>query len=294
MPAHLPSAGVNELAGKTALITGGARGFGRAVARLFAEEGADVALADIAGELPSNRFRAASGQQDLDRTVGEIESLGRRALGIRADVTNAEDCRRMVAQALARFGRIDILCANAGVFSFGRAWELTEDEWDTLMAVNLKGVWLSTKAVAPHMIERRYGKIVITSSRDGLRAEPNYSHYCASKFGVIGYMKSLAIELGPYEINVNAVCPTQMTDKSGPPPRPDEPPAYWNMVTAAENPTYEDFDIASGKENLFEHGGQRDFREVAEGVLWLASDRSHLVTGHALPLDAGWIAKRGG
>jgi NAD(P)-dependent dehydrogenase (short-subunit alcohol dehydrogenase family) len=284
----------DELAGKTALVTGGARGFGRAIARLFAQEGADVAIADIAGELPSEHFPGFADREDLERTVVEIEALDRRTLGIQADVARADDCRRMVHETLRSFGRIDILCANAGIFSFGKAWELTEDEWDTLMAVNLKGVWLSTRAVVPHMMERRYGKIVITSSRDGLRAEPNYSHYCASKFGVIGYMKSLAIELGPYGINVNAICPTQMTDRSGAPPRPAEPPQYWRMVTGTENPTYEEFDLASGKENLFEAGGQADFSEVAEGVLWLASDRSRLVTGHALPLDAGWIAKRGG
>jgi NAD(P)-dependent dehydrogenase (short-subunit alcohol dehydrogenase family) len=285
---------VGELAGKAALITGGARGFGRAVARLFAHEGADVAVADLARDLPSGSFRGLARVEDLERTVGEIEALGRRALGIQTDVRSADDCSRMVEETLRAFGRIDILCANAGVFSFGKAWELSEEEWDTLMSVNLKGVWLSTRAVVPHMIERRYGKIVITSSRDGLRAEPNYSHYCAAKFGVIGYMKSLAIELGPYEINVNAVCPTQMADRSAPPSRPAEAPPYWKMVTGTENPTYEEFDLASGRENLFERGGQRDFSEIAEGVLWLASDRSRVVTGHALPLDAGWIAKRGG
>ena len=144
------------------------------------------------------------------------------------------------------------------------------------------------------MIERRAGKIVITSSRDGLRAEPNYAHYNASKFGVIGYMKSLAIELGAFGINVNAVCPTQMTDRSAERSGGSETHAYWDQVTGKLNSTWEDFDAASGRENLFGEGGQPDFSEVAEGTLWLASDRSRLVTGHALPVDAGWIAKRGG
>ena len=283
---------MGELDGKTALVTGGARGFGRAIAHLLAREGADVALADIAGELPSERITGLATQDDLSRTAAEVEALGRRSAAIRADVTKAADCERMAAEAIEAFGKLDILCANAGVFSFGRAWELTEDDWDTVLAVNLKGVWLTTKYVVPHMIERRYGKIVITASRDGLRAEPNYAHYNASKFGVIGYMKSLAIELGPYEITVNAICPTQMADKSSRPRGPGGP--YWEMVTGKPDATYEEFDEASGRENLFERGGQPDFGEVAEGVLWLASDRSRLVTGHALPLDAGWIAKRGG
>ena len=286
---------MGELDGKTALITGAARGFGRAVAILFAREGADVAIADIAGELSSERVSGMATADDLERTKREIEALGRRAVAIRADVTKAADCERMAAETLDAFGRIDILHANAGVFSYGKSWELTEDDWDTVLGVNLKGIWLTTKYVVPHMIERRYGKIVMTSSRDGLRVEPNYAHYNASKAGVIAFAKSLAIELGPYEINVNAVCPGQMADRSQKAHRLGRTTsAYWDMVTGKEGSTYEDFDLASGRENLFEEGGQIDFSEVAEGVLWLASDRSHMVTGHALPLDRGWIAKRGG
>ena len=286
---------MGELDGKTALITGAARGFGRAVAHLFAREGADVAIADIAGELPSQRVSGMATADDLERTRAEIEALGRRSIAIRADVTKAADCERMAAEVLDAFGRIDILHANAGVFSFGKAWELTEDDWDTVLAVNLKGMWLTTKYVVPHMIERRYGKIVMTSSRDGLRVEPNYAHYNASKAGVIAYAKSLAIELGPYAINVNAVCPGQMTDRSRTTERRGATThPYWDMVTGKPGSTYEEFDEASGRENLFEEGGQIDFSEVAEAVLWLASDRSHMVTGHALPVDRGWIAKRGG
>lgn len=283
---------MGELDGKRALITGGARGFGRAMALLFAREGADIAVADIAAELGSDRVEGMATQDDLERTVGQVEALGRQAVGIQADVTKSDDCERMAETAIEALGGIDILCANAGVFSLAPALELTEDEWDTVMAVNLKGVWLTTKYVAPQMIARRYGKIVITSSRDGLRAEASYAHYNASKFGVIGYMKSLAIELGPYEISVNAICPTQMADKSAHPSVSTNP--YWDQVVGKSNSTYEEFDEASGRENLFERGGQPDFGEVAEGALWLASDRSRLVTGVALPVDAGWIAKRGG
>lgn len=283
---------MGNLEGKVALITGGARGFGRAIAHALAADGADIAIADIAGELDSERIRGLSSADDLVRTKGEIEALGRRCVAIRANVMVAADCESMAATAIAQLGKIDILCANAGVFSFGLSWELNEDDWDSVLGVNLKGVWLTTKYVVPHMIERRYGKVVVTSSRDGLRAEPNYAHYCASKFGVIGFVKSLAIEAGPYGINVNAVCPTQMADKSLPPRTGWHP--YWSMVTGTPEPTYEEYDEASGRENLFEEGGQPDFTEVAEGVRWLVSDEARLVTGHALPLDAGWIAKRGG
>jgi NAD(P)-dependent dehydrogenase (short-subunit alcohol dehydrogenase family) len=281
-----------NLEGKAALITGGARGFGRAIAHALARDGADVAIADIAGNLDSDRITGLSTGEDLERTREEIEAIGRRCVAIKANVVVAEDCERMAATAIGELGKIDILCANAGVFSFGLSWELTEDDWDSVLGVNLKGVWQTTKYVVPHMIERRYGKIVVTSSRDGLRAEPNYAHYCASKFGAIGFVKSLAIEVGPYGINVNAVCPTQMADKSLPPRRGWSP--YWSMVTGTPSPTYEEYDAASGRENLFEEGGQPDFSVVAEGVRWLVSDEAAIVTGHALPLDAGWIAKRGG
>ena len=283
---------MGQLDGKTALITGGARGFGRAIARLLAREGADIAIADIGHNLPSARFSALATGEQIQEAVDEIKATGRRAIGIQADVTRAADCQRMAEETIKALGQIDILCANAGVFTMNPAWELTEEEWDLLMDVNLKGMWLTTKYVAPHMIQRRYGKIVMTSSRDGLRMEANYAHYCAAKAGVIAYANALAIELGPYEINVNAICPTQMADKSLPPRAPTHP--YWDQVVGHPNATYEEFDLASGRENLFESGGQPDFSEVAKGVLWLVSDASRLVTGHALPMDAGWIAKRGG
>jgi NAD(P)-dependent dehydrogenase (short-subunit alcohol dehydrogenase family) len=283
---------MGQLDHKTALITGGARGFGRAIAHLLAREGADIAIADIGHNLSSSHFSAMASTAQIDQTVQEIKALGRKAIGLQVDVTKAEDCRRMAEETLSAFGQIDILCANAGIFSMAPAWELTEDEWDLLMAVNLKGVWLATKYVVPTMIERRYGKIVLTSSRNGLKVEPNYAHYCVAKAGVIAYAKALALELGPYNVNVNAVCPTQMADKSRPPRSSTHP--YWDQVVGHPNATYEEFDLASGQENLFEEGGQPDFSEVAQGVLWLVSDAARLVTGQALPLDAGWIVKRGG
>lgn len=282
-----------ELAGRTALITGGARGFGRAVALLLARNGCDIAIADLGGELGPGGYPMA-GSALIERTVGEIEALGRRSVGIEADVTSADDCGRMADRAIAALGKLDILVANAGVATVGRAWELSDEEWDFVTDVGLKGVFLTTKYVVPHMIERRYGKIVVTASRNGLRAEHGFAHYNAAKAGAIHFVKSLALELGPYEINVNAVCPTQMADKSAGPPPTMGTPDYWEQVVGHPNPTYEEFDAASGAENLFERGGQPDFFEVAEGVLWLVSDRSRLVTGHALPMDAGYIAKRGG
>jgi NAD(P)-dependent dehydrogenase (short-subunit alcohol dehydrogenase family) len=284
---------VGELDGKTALVTGGARGFGRAVAHLLAEEGADVAIADI-GHRRRLDDQCASSAQLLTETVAEIRAKGRRSTGIEADVTRASDCERMAHTTVEELGGIDILVANAGVATLGRSWELSEQEWDYVVDVCLKGVWLTTKYVVPNMIRAGRGKIVVVASRNGLRVEAGYAHYNAAKAGAIHLAKTLALELGPYEINVNAVCPTQMADKGAGPPPTMATPDYWEQVTGKPGATYEEFDEASGRENLFEKGGQPDFAEVAQGVLWLVSERSRLVTGIALPVDAGYIVKRGG
>lgn len=284
---------MGELDGKNALITGGARGYGRAVARLFAREGADVAIADLGSKASASPYGMATREQ-LDATVEELRGSGGRSVGIEANVTSAADCERMAAEAIAALGHIDILVANAGGATLARAWEITEEEWDFVNDVCLKGVWLTTKYVVPHMIERTTGKIVVTSSRNGLRAEHGYAHYNAAKAGAIHYAKSLALELGPYGINVNVVCPTQMADRHEQREVSAGLQSYMDQVTGHANSTYAEFDAASGRDNLFEDRGQPDFSEVAEGALWLASERAGLVTGLALPMDAGWIAKRGG
>jgi NAD(P)-dependent dehydrogenase (short-subunit alcohol dehydrogenase family) len=259
-------------------VTGGARGFGRAVAHLLADEGAHVAIADL-GHRRRPDDPSASSARRLAETVAEIQAKGRRSTGIEADVTRASDCERMTRRTVEEFGGIDILVANAGVATLGKAWELSEEEWDFVVDVCLKGVWLTTKYVVPHMIRARRGKIVVVASRNGLR---------------VHLAKTLALELGPYEINVNALCPTQMADKGAGPPPTMATPDYWEQVVGRPGVTYDEFDEASGRENLFEKGGQPDFTDVAEGVLWLVSDRSRLVTGIALPVDAGYIVKRGG
>jgi len=282
-----------ELDGKHALVTGAARGFGRAVAHLLAEAGADIAVADL-GSLASRSPYPMAGRDELERTVAELREHGVRAHALEADVTRADDCERIASEAIAALGGIDILVANAGGATSAPAWELTEADWDFVHEVCLKSVFLTTRAVIPHMIERRAGKIVLTASRNGLRVEQGYAHYNAAKAGVIQYGKSLALELGPYEINVNVVCPTQMSDKSRVPKGNAEAQKYWDQVAGHAEATYEEFDAASGRDNLFERGGQPDYREVAQGVLWLVNDRARLVTGLALPMDAGWIVKRGG
>ena len=132
----------------------------------------------------------------------------------------------------------------------------------------------------------------MSGSRNSLKAEPNYAHYVAAKHGLLGFMKALAIELGPYEINVNAICPSQMVDKSRPPRSTSR--VYWDRVVGHENATYAEFDLESGRDNLFDRRGQIDFADVAEAILWLVSDQSKPVTGQTLAVDNGWNVKRGG
>ncbi len=268
---------MGELEGRTALVTGGAGGLGGAICRRLATLGADVAVADVAIDSPA-------AQAVLD----DVRALGRRALAIQADVTNAADCARMASETIERLGAIDILFANAGVGGDADlAWELSEEAFDLTVGISLKGAWLTTKHVVPHMIERGKGRIVLTSSRNGLRAEKHCSAYVAAKHGMVGYVKALALELGEYRINVNAICPTSMGHMSNWHP-------WWDYMLGKEGVTEPEFNTWSGSQDLFEKDDRMSFDTAAETAVWLVTDGAATITGHALPIDDGWIAKRGG
>ena len=213
---------------------------------------------------------------------------------IEADVTSAADCERMAAEAIAALGHIDILVANAGGATLARAWEITE------AGMGFRQRRVPQGRVADDQVRR--------AAHDRARQRQDRRHVVAQRTarrarlcplqrgqgGRIHYAKSLALELGPYGINVNVVCPTQMADRHEQREVSAGLQSYMDQVTGHANSTYEEFDAASGRDNLFEDRGQPDFSEVAEGALWLASERAGLVTGLALPMDAGWIVKRGG
>ena len=216
---------------------------------------------------------------DLTGTQEEIQALGRHALTIQADVTKEAELRVAVGEALGRLGRIDILVCSAGIFTWGRLWELTEEQWDETIDVNLKGVWLTLRTVVPHMIERRYGRIVLLGSTAGLRGWAEVSHYAASKHGVIGLARSLALEVGEYGVTVNVVCPTRVP--TGMVTFPD----YYEHE-CGPGATLDDLARATRAELVL----PTDFvpaTAIAGAVSWLASDEAAYVTGAAVAVDAG-------
>ncbi len=188
-----------ELKDTVAIVTGAGRGIGRGVAKALAREGVHVVVSD----LPSL-------QADMEETAKLVEAEGVQSLLVNCDVTDWSQISALVQAAIDRFGRIDILVNNAGVISVAPVVMMTEEQWDRVLDVNLKGTFLCAKAVAPHMMERGVGRIINMSSQAGKSGQAAISHYCASKFGIIGFTQALARELGPSNITVNAVCPGEV------------------------------------------------------------------------------------
>lgn len=269
---------MGKLDGKVALITGAARGQGRAHAVTMAREGADIAALDICHSLPYPRYALAN-HEDLSETVRLVQQLQRRALPLEADVRSAREMEAAVAKIIATFGQIDILVCNAGIADMALTWDITEEWWDAMIDINLKGYWLAVKYVVPHMLARKQGgRIIMTSSVAGLRGDPGMAHYCASKWGVVGLAKSLAQELSQHNITVNTLHPTAVdTD------------IITGMAKASSMAAEDLID--------FIHAGHAlpvkliDAADVANAALWLASEEGRYITGHTLQIDAGRMLK---
>jgi (+)-trans-carveol dehydrogenase len=184
-----------------------------------------------------------------------------------------------VEAARAELGRLDIVVANAGIFTWGRLWELTEQQWDETVDINLKGAWITLKTAVPHLIAQRSGTVVCMSSTAGLRGSPNIAHYVASKHGVVGLARSLAMEVGEYGITVNAVCPSRMKT-----PMVTFPEYY--EAFAGPGATEDDLDRVSRSEQVLP-ASTVPVSAVREAVVWLASNAAKHITGVALPVDAG-------
>jgi NAD(P)-dependent dehydrogenase (short-subunit alcohol dehydrogenase family) len=253
---------MDTLKSKVALITGGASGIGRATALLFAQEGAAVQVADIDPELGRS-------------AVQEIQSQGGRAGFILCDVTNTEDCRRAVDATLEQFGRLDILFNNAGIIRRADVVETTEEEWDRVLAVNLKSIFLMSKFAVPVMAEAGGGVIINTSSGWGLKGGPKAVSYCASKGAVVNMTRAMAIDHGAQNIRVNCLCPGEV-----------DTPMLRHEAQQLGQPEAE-FLAEAAIRPLRRFGKPI---EIAQAVLYLASDASSYVSGAALLVDGGGLA----
>lgn len=281
-PTPTPAAG--RLAGKVALITGGARGQGRSHAVRFAEEGADVVLVDLCGPVGSAPYPMADAA-DLQQTVQLVEDLDRRALAVRADVRDLAALRSAVADAVAAFGRLDVVVANAGIASYAPALEMDEGTWQEMIDINLTGVWKTVRAAAPALVEGgRGGAVVLTSSVAGLIAFPALAHYCAAKHGLVGLAKVLAVELAPHGIRVNSVHPTNVdTDMI-------QNPAIHALFSGGAPGADRATAAAAMKAMHALPIPWVDAVDISNAVVWLASDEARYVTGIALPVDGGMTA----
>ncbi|MFD6858780.1 SDR family NAD(P)-dependent oxidoreductase [Rhodococcus sp. NPDC060090] len=258
-------ASTGRLAGKTALITGAGSGLGRATALRFAAEGAAVAVVDL-------DLTAA------DEVADEIRSAGGHALAVSANVTSDADSQRMIAETLAEFDTLDVVFANAGVNGAGNAADTTEAEWDKVIGVNLKGVWLTSKYALPHMIERRTGSIINQASMGGLIGLPGIFPYTAAKGGVIAMTKQMAVTYGPDNVRVNAICPGTI-----PTPLVYQSRVDRGAADADADQTAIDAEVAN-RFPLRRLGTPDDLASIA---LFLASDEADWVTGGIYTVDGG-------
>jgi (+)-trans-carveol dehydrogenase len=271
--------------GKVALVTGAARGQGRSHAVRLAEEGADIVAIDLCRPIGTVPYPLST-PEDLAETARLVEATGRAVVTAVADVRDLDGMRAAVDDAVARLGRLDIVAANAGIHSGGMpTWEMPDEMWQDLIDVNLTGVWITCKATVPHLVEAGGGSIVITSSTAGLRPYGGIAHYVAAKHALMGLTKTLAQELGPQGIRVNAVNPTQVdTDMI------QNPLIYRLFLPGVENPTKAEFAAAS-QAGMLLPTPWLDPGDVSAAVVFLTSDEARFVTGICLPLDAGVLAR---
>ena len=265
-----------SLKNKIAFITGAAHGQGRATALALAKEGVHIAGFDIAKQLSYPGYELGS-ENDLESLKDEIEKLGVNCLVFKGDVRVNEDVKRAVQTTIAKLGRIDILFNNAGICAYGFAHELTEEAWDAMIDINLKGAWLTARHVIPQMIVQKSGSIINNSSIAGLRGMNRLSHYAASKWGLVGLTKSWAIELAPHNIRVNSIHPTGVNTPMN------------DGLAALEGKTVEEIAVASAGNLLPVPWIEPE--DVAQAVLYLVSDHARFITGSQFVIDAGLLTR---
>ncbi|HEU4363592.1 MAG TPA: mycofactocin-coupled SDR family oxidoreductase [Mycobacterium sp.] len=265
-----------SLQGRAAFVTGAARGQGRAHAIGLARAGADIIALDICASVSDSVTYPPATQEDLAETARAVEAEGRKILARQVDTRDDAALRQLVADGVEQFGRLDVLVANAAVLSWGRLWELTDEQWNTVIDVNLTGTWRTIRAAVPAMIEAgNGGSIVIVSSSAGLKATPGNGHYSAAKHGLVALTNSLALEVGEYGIRVNSIHPYSVGTPM------IEPEAMARLF--AEHPDY----LHSFPPMPVQSKGFMASEEVANVVVWLAGDGSGPLSGAQVPVDKG-------
>jgi (+)-trans-carveol dehydrogenase/(-)-trans-carveol dehydrogenase len=268
--------------GKVAFITGAARGQGRSHAVRLAEEGADIIAVDVCRSIEGVPYPGPS-SDDLAETAELVEKLDRRVVAVEADVRDQAALSDALGRGVAELGRLDIVAANAGISSVPYAAQDVPDEtWTTMLDINLSGVWRTCKAAIPHLVAAgNGGSLILTSSAAGLQAYANVAHYVSAKHGVVGLMRTLALELAPHRIRVNSLHPTQVDT-----PMIMNDSTYRLFRPDLEHPTRDDFAPASQAMNALPIPWVES-RDVSNALLFLASDEARYITGVALPVDAG-------
>jgi NAD(P)-dependent dehydrogenase (short-subunit alcohol dehydrogenase family) len=263
---------------QTVLVTGAARGQGRSHALAFAEQGMNVALLDVAGRVAALPYPTGT-QDDLDETARLVDEAGGTALPLRCDVRDSAQVEAAVAQVWSRFGSIDHAVVNQGIWSTGRFWEISEEQWLATYDVNVHGTWRVMKALAPRLIEQRHGSVVLIGSTSATVATSNYAHYASSKAAIVQLAKIFAVELGGYGVRVNSVSPGLV----------DTPMIHFQDVYDRLRPgaTREDFLAAGYATTALAGRGHLPAASVTAAVLWLCSDAARDVTGLDLVVDAG-------
>ncbi|MFB8171071.1 SDR family oxidoreductase [Kitasatospora purpeofusca] len=273
-----------RLTGKAVIVTGAARGLGRACALRFAEEGADLLLLDIARDLPDVPYPLGSAGQ-LEHTAALCERAGAATVTAAVDVRDARQCALAVDRALDRFGTVDVLVNNAGIASpSGKiAHDISEREWSLMLDVDLSGAWRMMKAVAPVMVDRRAGSIINVSSTAGTVGYRHFASYVAAKHGLIGLTRAAALDYAPMRVRVNALCPGSVRD---------DPVLEGRMLAeiarSLEVPVAEHEQIFVRDQPM---NALIEPSDIADAALWLAADESRQVTGSVLTVDGGFTSR---
>lgn len=279
---------MGRMEGKIALVTGAARGQGRAHALRLAQEGAHIALFDIDHNIDTLPYDLSTAEE-LEATAAEVRALGVNAISIVGDTRRQADLDAAVSRTIAELGGLNVLIQNAGIWTMSPFWETSEQEWQDQIDVNLTGAWHAAKAVAPHFIAQRAGAIVFTASANAFEPGNNYAHYTSAKHGVLGLMRTVALELGPYGVRSNAVCPGFIDTKMN-----EYQDALDMMIGGAPGTgTLEGRAKAAGHGAILAGHGLIAPSAISQGVLYLASDEASEVTGVALTIDAGRLVLPG-